>query len=51
MRWRVEKGGVLGWNLSYACDLFKAKFLDNWEERDDKSWGATQPKITKQYAK
>ena len=35
----------------YACNLFKANFLEDWEESDDKLWGATQPHFTKQYAK
>ena len=35
----------------YSCDLFEAKLLGDWEERDHKSWGATQPHFTKQYAK
>ena len=35
----------------YACDLFEAKFLDDWEESANKSWGATHPQFMKQYAK
>ena len=35
----------------YACDLFEAKFLYNWEKINDKSWWATQPHFTKKYAK
>ena len=35
----------------YAFDLFKAKFLDDWEESNYKSWGAPQSYFTKQYAK
>ena len=35
----------------YACNLFEAKTVDHWEESDYKSWGATQPHFTKQYAK
>ena len=35
----------------YACDLFEAKFLDDWEESNGNSWGGTQPHFTKQYAK
>ena len=35
----------------YVCNIFKAKFLDDWEESGDKSWGFTQPHFTKQYAK
>ena len=35
----------------YACDLFKAKILDEYYERNDKSWGGTHPHFMKQYAK
>ena len=35
----------------YACDLFGAKILDDWEESNDKSWGATYLHFTKKYAK
>ena len=35
----------------YACDLLEANFLDDWEERNDKMWGATQPHFTQQYLK
>ena len=35
----------------YACNLFEANVLDNWEESDNRSWGATQPHFTKQYVK
>ena len=35
----------------YACDLFKATFLDDCEERNNKQWGATHPHLTKKYAK
>ena len=34
-----------------ACNLFEEKFLDDFEESNNKSWGATQPHFTKQYAK
>ena len=30
----------------YTCGLFKAKFLDDWEEKYDKSWGAIHPHFT-----
>ena len=35
----------------YGCNLSEAKFLDDWEERNNKSWGATQPHFMNQYAK
>ena len=35
----------------YACNLFEAKIVDDWEESDDKSWRATQPHFAKQYVK
>ena len=35
----------------YACDLFGAKILDDWEESNNKLWGGTQPQFTKQYVK
>ena len=35
----------------YACDLFGAKFLVDWEESKKKLWGGTQPHFTKQYVK
>ena len=35
----------------YACNLFKAKKVDDWEEIDDKLWGATQTHFAKQYVK
>ena len=35
----------------YACDLFKANFLDDWKESDDKSLEVTHPHFTKQYTK
>ena len=31
----------------YAYDLFESKILDDWEESNGKSWGATQPHFTK----
>ena len=35
----------------YAGGLFGAKFLDDWEEIFDKSWGETQPCFTKHFNK
>ena len=35
----------------YSCNLYKVKFLEDWEESNNKSWGSTQPQFTKQYAK
>ena len=35
----------------YACGLFEAKLLDNWEEITNKSWWAKLSQFTKQYAK
>ena len=35
----------------YACGLFEAKFLDDWEETADKSWGKTRPHFTCQFNK
>ena len=35
----------------YACGLFEAKLLDNWEESTENLWGATPPQFTKQYPK
>ena len=35
----------------YACGLFKAKFLDNWEETVDNLWRATQPLFMWQFNK
>ena len=35
----------------YACGLFEAKLLDNWEEGFDKSWGETQPHFIKWFNK
>ena len=29
----------------YACGLSEAKFMYNWEETADKSWGATPPPL------
>ena len=35
----------------YACNLIKAKYLDDWEESDNKLWGDTHPHFTEKYAK
>ena len=35
----------------YACGTFEAKFLDDWEETSDKSWGETQPHFMRQVNK
>ena len=35
----------------YACVLFEAKFLYEWEETFDKLWGATHPRFTRQFNK
>ena len=35
----------------YACGLFEAKLLDDWEESTENLWGATPPQFTKQYPK
>ena len=35
----------------YACNLPEAQKLDDWEERYNKLWGATQPHFMKQYTK
>ena len=35
----------------YACGLFEARFLNNWEENSDKSWTVTLPLFTNQFNK
>ena len=35
----------------YACGLFEARFLDDWEEKGDKSWNVTLPLFTQQFNK
>ena len=35
----------------YACNLLEDKVLYDWEESDNKLWGAKQPHFTKQCAK
>ena len=30
----------------YTCGLFEAKFMDNWQDTADKSWGVTHPHFT-----
>ena len=36
---------------TYACGLFEANCMDNWEETADKSCGATHPHLTRQLNK
>ena len=35
----------------YVCGLFKARFLDNWEENTTKTWKVTLPLFTTQFNK
>ena len=35
----------------YACGLFEARFLENWEESTDKSWTVTLPLFANQFNK
>ena len=35
----------------YACGLFEAKFMEDWEETSDKLWRATQPHFMQQFNK
>ena len=35
----------------YACVLLEAKFLDDWGETADKSWGGTHTHFTRQFNK
>ena len=35
----------------YTCGLFEAKFMDNWEEKSDKLWGATYTHLKRQFNK
>ena len=35
----------------YLCDIFESKFLDDWEEAQDKTWAATKPLFVTQYNK
>ena len=35
----------------YVYSLFKARFLDDWEKKSDKSWNVTLPLFTIQFNK
>ena len=35
----------------YACGLFESKFMDDWEETANKSWGSTNPHFTRKFNK
>ena len=35
----------------YLWDIFESKFLDDWEEAQDKTWAATKPLFVTQYNK